>query len=152
MILLSWTDLRHRRLPNALICLVVGLYLIGAAAQHTPWANVAGHMLVGAIAFVLAAVMLRVGWIGGGDVKLAGAVFLWAGPSGGWTVFCIVSFAGLLLALLMLVLPRITHIASRSTCGGLKVFELARGVPYGVALCCGGAWAVFGPVTHFYFF
>jgi len=150
MVVLSWTDLRHRRLPNALIGLVISLYLLEAAMQHAPWADVAKHMLAGVIAFVVAAVMFRTGWMGGGDVKLAGAVFLWAGPTASWTVFCIVSFAGLILALVMLVLPRVTSIAHRSKCGGLQAFELARGVPYGVALCCGGVWAVIAPVAHLF--
>jgi len=152
MVVLSWTDLRHRRLPNALVGLVVGLYFVGAAVQHVLWADVAKHMLVGVVAFVAAAVMLRAGWMGGGDVKLAGAVFLWAGPAASWSVFCIVSCAGLILALVMLALPWVTNIARRSKCGGLQAFELARGVPYGVALCCGGIWAVIAPVAHLFYF
>jgi prepilin peptidase CpaA len=152
MVVLSWTDLRQRRLPNALVCLVIGLYSLDAAVQHAPWTDVAKHILVGVVAFAAAAMMFRAGWMGGGDVKLAGAVFLWAGPGASWIVFCIVSFAGLILALVMLALPRVTSIARRSKRGSLQAFELARGVPYGVALCCGGFWAVIAPVAHLFYF
>jgi len=152
MVALSWTDLRHRRLPNALICLVVGFYLVDAAVQHASWVDIARHTLVGGVAFVAAAGMFRAGWMGGGDVKLAGAVFLWAGPTAGWTVFCIVSFAGFIIALVMLALARLTCIARQSKCGDSHAFDLARGVPYGVALCCGGIWAVIAPVSHLFYF
>lgn len=145
---LAWWDLRDRRLPNCYIGLCIGLYFLGACAQHALFKGVALHMLTAILGFIVATAMFRFGWIGGGDVKLVGAVFLWAGPASSWIVVCIVSFAGFFLALLMLLLARVTSVTQRSKWSVLHVFEVARGVPYGVALACGGVWAVLQPITH----
>ena len=89
---------------------------------------------------------LNFGWMGGGDVKLAGAVFLWAGPQAGLVVFSVVSVAGLPIALLMIALDRFASAAVQARHRWLDAFAIKRGVPYGVALACGGAWAVWMPI------
>src|SRR5206468_1562851 len=39
-----------------------------------------GHVAAGSAVFAIAIVLYSLGWFGGGDVKLLGAVALWAGP------------------------------------------------------------------------
>ena len=143
--LLIWRDLRDRRLPNYLVGIVVCLYFVQAALHRTSLANIGSHLLICSLAFSLAAAMFRFGWMGGGDVKLAAAVFLWAGLHLGWTVYCVVSLTGLALAVLMLALDRLANTAQRAKYGVLHALAVGRGVPYGVALACGGAWAVWVP-------
>ena len=143
--LLIWLDLRDRRLPNYLVGLIVCLYFVQAALHRTSLANIGSHLLICGLAFSVAATMFRFGWMGGGDVKLAGAVFLWAGLHLGWTVYCVVSLTGLALALLMLVLDRLTNATQQAKYSVLHALAIGRGVPYGVALACGGAWAVWVP-------
>lgn len=140
---LIWLDLRDRRLPAHWVGLVAGLYFALAAVQRTPLPQIATHVLIAGLACAMTAAMFSFGWMGGGDVKLSGAVFLWAGPHATWAVLCVISLAGLPLALLMLALRRLPHASPRQTSPVLQCFEVERGVPYGVALACGGIWAIF---------
>jgi prepilin peptidase CpaA len=99
-----------------------------------------------ASAFVSSALLFRFGWIAGGDVKLAAAVFLWAGPSLAAPVFVIVSVCGLVLGLAIIAAdPLYRRIRALHW---LSCLSRARGVPYGVALALGGGAAVWAPLAH----
>src|ERR1700758_4157157 len=78
---LALNDLRFRRLPNRAVLLVAGLYLVSAPLAHTSVASFEQHVLLGAAVLVLSALLYHLHWIGGGDVKLAAAIFLWSGPA-----------------------------------------------------------------------
>ena len=43
--------------------------------------DVGWHIAIGVVTLVLAAVMFALGWIGGGDAKLAAAASLWLAPN-----------------------------------------------------------------------
>jgi prepilin peptidase CpaA len=81
----------------------------------------------------------------GGDVKLAAAVFLWAGPAFALPVLFIVSLCGLVLGLMAL---GIALSRRRSRCLHLASLQSVQmdGVPYGVPLAIGGVAAVWLPV------
>lgn len=147
LIVLTWLDMRDRRLPLPWVGLVAACYFIQAVFQHVPWADVGAHLLLACLAILGAAMLFRFGWMGGGDVKLAGAVFLWAGWHAGLTVFCVVALAGAALALAMLALDRLASQAQRTRYRVLQAFDVRRGVPYGIALACGGTWAVWAPLS-----
>jgi prepilin peptidase CpaA len=147
LLVLVWLDLRDRRLPAHWVGLVAGFYLVQALLLHMAPATIGWHILVGGLAFIVSAWMFHLGWMGGGDVKLAGAVFLWAGPQAALPVFCVVSLAGLPLVLLMLLIERGASAALQLRHRWLGAFAVARGVPYGVALACGGAWAIWAPAA-----
>ena len=142
LMLLAWTDLRHRRLPNGwvltygLLC-PVGLLLQGAAAST--WL---GHAAVAAGAFLVLLGLFAVGGMGGGDVKLGTAVFAWAGPQSLLPALFLVGLAGLLLALAGLLCDRLLRAsrlpATPITRRMVRAFSAKRGVPYGVALALGG--------------
>lgn len=142
LVLLAGFDLRRRRLPNAAVAVFAALYVVHAAMtgdDRTSWAI---HVAAGAVSLAVAALMFRLGWLGGGDVKLAGAVFLWAGPDS-WPVLVVVSSCGLLVALAMLAVAGMQRVpALAGVCTRLGWIAPARGVPYGVALALGGMAAV----------
>ena len=140
--LLAVFDLRFRRLPNAAVATFAALYFVHAAVTEVAPALWGVHVAYGAASFVVGALLFRFGWVGGGDVKLAGAVFLWAGTLS-WPVLVIASFAGLVISLVMLAVASLQRIPALA--GAHRWFHwlaLARGVPYGVALAFGGCVAV----------
>lgn len=140
--LLALFDLRRRRLPNAVVGTFAALYFVNAVWTEVGLASMGVHLAYGAAALVVGALMFRFGWLGGGDVKLAAAVFLWAGPQS-WPVLVILSVAGLVLSLVMLAVAGLQRIPV--VAGARRWFywlDPARGVPYGVALAFGGALAV----------
>lgn len=142
LVVLAVFDLRLRRLPNAAVNTFAILYFVNAAVTGAAFSSWGIHLAFGGASFVVAALMFRLGLLGGGDVKLAAAIFLWAGPES-WPVLVVVSLCGLLVSVAMLVVGgmlRIRALAGAST--WLSWLAPARGVPYGVALALGGVVAV----------
>jgi len=140
LLMLALSDLRRRRLPNAIVAAFAALYLAHAWFGAESWAGFERHLATGALTLVLSALLFRFGWLGGGDAKLFAAVFLWSGPAHASTVFFIVSLLGLLLALAQLALRRMPRAAGTNP--DLGWLAPARGVPYGVALAAGGIAAI----------
>ncbi|MFD1561880.1 prepilin peptidase [Paraburkholderia silviterrae] len=142
LVMLAGFDLHMRRLPNPVVAAFAALYFVDAAMTGGVRASLDVHVAACAASFAVAALMFRLGWLGGGDVKLAAAVFLWAGPAS-WPVLVVVSLCGLFVALAMLAVaglqrsPALTGVSR-----WLGWIAPARGVPYGVALAMGGAVAV----------
>lgn len=134
---LGWRLIDHR--------LVFSLLLLwGGHVVLSEWemAAVAAHLAVGALAFLVALVFYRFGWMGGGDVKLAVPVFLWAGPQNALAVLVLVTAAGMVLAILGLSARAFLRLPVPGWAGrALGLISTDQGVPYGVALALGGAAA-----------
>lgn len=75
----GWSDLRHRRVSNRLVLVVLlaGLVRQGATMQPTNVLLGIAGVAVG-LALLLPAFAAR--WVGGGDVKLLAALGMWMGP------------------------------------------------------------------------
>ncbi len=146
-------DLVSRRLPNSLcgVLLVVALlwqFLQGPLHIWDP-------LLAGIAVFLPLAWFWSRGWLGGGDVKLATALAVWAGLAGLPDFLLVTTLAGGAVAFGTLILPwfarrAVLVLASLSALGIRPAAGLAaglasppRGVPYGVALACGGLWIWF---------
>ena len=141
--ILALSDLRFRRLPNVWVSAFAALYLIETLLNGSTFGEFAAHAALGALSLALAAVPFRLRWLGGGDVKLGAAVFLWCGPAYAIALLVIVSVSGALLAISMLALTlAIRHRACTGLVQRTEWLSPARGVPYGVALALGGAIAV----------
>lgn len=69
----TWTDLRSRRIPNALTLPAVGAALVVAALRGSLLVSLFGALL-GAAAFLLPAFLYGKKTAGGGDIKLAAFV------------------------------------------------------------------------------
>jgi prepilin peptidase CpaA len=143
LVILALSDLRARRLPNVWVSAFAALYLLEAALNGSTLREFAAHAALGAFSLALAAVLFRLRWLGGGDVKLGAAIFFWCDPGYAIALLVIVAVFGALLGLAMLALtlalrhPACSGLARRTTW-----ISSARGVPYGVALALGGATAV----------
>lgn len=78
----AWTDTRRRRIPHWPAAVLVAAW--GVAAVVAPTALGAAALAgaaCGAGALGVGAALWASGWLGGGDVKLAGALGLWLGPA-----------------------------------------------------------------------
>jgi prepilin peptidase CpaA len=97
------TDYRRLHIPN-----IVSIVL---AAAFFPFALLAGpaipllpHMLIAGVVFVVLFVFFAMNWLGGGDVKLASAIMLWAGPTQGANFVVLFALMGGVFALMLLSL------------------------------------------------
>ncbi|MDB5465773.1 MAG: cpaA [Phenylobacterium sp.] len=138
---LAWaaaSDFSRYLIPNRVCALVAAGYaLAGFGLPLGPW--VAG-LAVGVLVLGVGAALFARGWVGGGDVKLAAAVTLWAGPAQ-FSDFALVTsivgaaLAGLMLSPLRRLMPRPAW-ADGATAG------LGQPMPFGVPIAAGGAWVL----------
>ena len=139
MALSASLDLLTMTIPNK-ICLALAIgYPVAALALGTPAPVILVHLSCGAAILALAFGLFVMGWIGGGDAKLAAATALWLGwglvLDYGLTAAILggVLTAALLFArslTLPLFLERHEWIA--------RLHDRKTGVPYGIALAAAG--------------
>lgn len=73
------TDYDRMKIPNWISLALCGLFVVYVPFMGS-WSNVGWHLAVGLGVFSVAVLTYAIGLFGGGDVKLLGAVALWAGP------------------------------------------------------------------------
>ncbi|EPY01133.1 peptidase A24A prepilin type IV [Magnetospirillum fulvum MGU-K5] len=143
-------DLTLRQIDNAIVVIVAvawgGTVAFGSGSGDV-WDGVVPHLAVAAAAFAVMLCLYIFGGIGGGDVKLAAVVFLWAGPDLAVPTLTLVALTGFVLALAMLCLRPLRAHADRggALASVLVMLDERRGVPYGVALALGGIAAIVSP-------
>ena len=124
-------DLRTRTIPNSLVAAIALFALPFWWATGLPlWPDAALQVGVALLVFALFATAFAMGAMGGGDVKLLGAIALWLPWPAVLTLLVIMSLAGGALTAAMLIRKRL----ARS--------EGAVEVPYGVAIAFGGLWLI----------
>jgi prepilin peptidase CpaA len=135
------SDITSRLIPNAI---PLALAAIGLAIRIADGGLLAG-LAASSIVFAAAALCWRAGWLGGGDVKLLGAVALLVPPEDVVDLITTIAIAGSLLAALFL-LARGRMKVPRARAGGvlsritrIERWRLRRGgpLPYAVAIACG---------------
>lgn len=146
----GWTDIVSRLIPNS-IC--IGIALVGAAAQ-----TLAGPMALleaiaaGSLILLILWPLFAFGIMGGGDVKLLTALAIAIGLSfhGIIALFAITALAGGVLVLIHAIarhMPRPHRYPGASLLRRVYTIERWRilrraPLPYGVAIACGGIWAL----------
>lgn len=131
------SDFFRYLIPNRACILIVGAYLLALPAL--PLSAWLGGLGVGIAALALGTILFARGWVGGGDVKLAAALSLWAGPALLSGFAFVTSLAGAALAVAMLsplrrLMPRP---AGETLAEGLR-----QPMPFGVPLAAGGGWVL----------
>jgi prepilin peptidase CpaA len=132
-------DIIAYRIPNK-ICLAIALlapaywYVEARMGTMDPKANAVYHLMIAGCVFVFFFINFALGWMGGGDVKLLGAIALWTPLPDlfQWLVF--MSIAGALMAALFWYMRKIRKQRRR--------FYHLR---YGVAIALGGVAFVSQP-------
>ena len=109
---------------NLTVALLAPLYWLSIALA--PWPGVAIQLAAGATVFMILAGAFYAGMMGGGDVKLAAALALWFSPASTIKFLVLMSLAGGVLTLLVLVWHRAKRREGRPE------------IPYGVAIAFGG--------------
>ena len=92
------------------------------------WPDAAIRLGIGLLVFILFAGAFYINAMGGGDVKLAGALALWFTPFETLKLIVIMSLVGGLLTLIVVGMHRARDKEGRPE------------VPYGVAIAAGGMW------------
>ena len=121
---------------NATVALLAPLYWWSVGLPF--WPDAAIQIGVAVAVFGALAIAFYIGMMGGGDVKLAAALALWFTPGSTVRFLVIMSLAGGLLTLVVLIRHRFKH---RSTTSENSQKEVEKPeVPYGVAIAIGALW------------
>lgn len=131
LLVASWGDLRARTIPNGLN-LAIALLAIPFwwASGLALWPDIALQLAVAILVFAIFAGAFAIGAMGGGDVKLIGALALWLPWQAVLGLLVIMSLAGGALTIAMLIRKRL----ARS--------EAPLEIPYGVAIAFAGLWLI----------
>lgn len=127
----AYTDIVRREIEdwlNAGIALAAPLFWWATGLQL--WPDMALQMALGAGVFVFFALMFAIGMMGGGDVKLLGAIALWF-P---WQVMVKVAILMSLIGAVLTVMVVVTHKLRRK--------QGQPEVPYGVAIAIAALWPI----------
>lgn len=131
------SDLFTMTIPNRVSLLLIAGFAILAPFIGLTLTDIGLHLLMGAMVLVLCFGCFAMGWMGGGDAKIATAVGLWFGFSPAmleFAVFAAVYGAVLTLAIVYFrgvsYLPPILH----NQRWVLQLHDTSRGIPYGVTL------------------
>ncbi len=103
MLAVMVSDIRTLRIPDKLNLLIVAAFVPFAALQGLAWEVLLAHIGIGLFVFICFLAVAMLGPLGGGDVKLGGAVGLWIGSSAGlvhWLIATGIIYVGLLLVAL----------------------------------------------------
>ena len=132
MLLVAATgDLRARIIPNWLNAAIALLAIPFWWLSGLPlWPEVVAQIAIAAGVFAVFALAFRIGAMGGGDVKMVAALALWLPPLAVLKLLVIMSLAGGVLTVAMLVRHRLAKAGGRLE------------IPYGVAIAFGGFWLI----------
>lgn len=124
-------DMRARRIPNWLnIAIALTAIPFWWLSGLEPWPDMALQIGIAAAVFLAFALAFAMGAMGGGDVKLVAALALWLPPLAVVKLLIVMSIAGGVLTLVMLVRHRIGKAKGRLQ------------IPYGVAIAFAGLWLI----------
>ena len=131
LIVAATGDLRTRTIPNWLnAAIAAGAIPFWLTSGFSIWPDMALHVAVAAFVFVLFAIAFYVGAMGGGDVKMVAALSLWLPLGAVVKLLVIMSIAGGVLTIAMIVRERMAKSGKRLE------------IPYGVAIAFGGFWLI----------
>ena len=135
MIYAGLMDLATLKIRNTLV-LAIGLaWLILAPLSGFSLSELGSSALVAAAVFVITFTMFVLGWIGGGDAKLAAVTALWFQPSEALLYFIYTSLLGGLLTLVLLQLrARMLPVAFYRVPWIAQLHDPKTGLPYGAAM------------------
>ncbi len=124
-------DLRTRTIPNWLNgAIALGAIPFWFLSGISFWPEAAIQIAVAAAVFGLFAVAFHFGAMGGGDVKMVAAVSLWLPAGAVLKLLVIMSLAGGVLTIAMMIRQRLAKSGNQLE------------IPYGVAIAFGGFWLI----------
>ena len=124
-------DLKSRTIPNGLnVAIALLAFPFWWSVGLSLWPDVALQVAVAALVFGVFAIAFSLGAMGGGDVKMVGAVALWLPAPAVLALLVIMSLAGGALTLAMVIRQRMAGKSGQPE------------IPYGVAIAFSGLWLI----------
>lgn len=139
MALAASSDLLTMRISNKLVLLLVAVFCIVALAVDLPLQQFAMHVLCAMLVLVAGFTFFALGWMGGGDAKLAAATTLWLGFGLALPYLVYTALLGGALTILILALRRLPLMPIIARFRWIeRLHDRKTGIPYGVAMALAG--------------
>lgn len=139
MAIAASSDLLTMKISNRLVLLLVAAFCILALAVNLPLQQFALHFACAALVLVAGFALFAMGWVGGGDAKLAAATTLWLGFGLTLPYLIYAALAGGVLTLALLMLRQVPIGPRLAGIGWIaRLHDHRTGVPYGIALAVAG--------------
>jgi prepilin peptidase CpaA len=138
MALAASSDLFTMTISNRISILLVVGFVVMAAAIRLPLNDVALHLSCGLAILVMTFTLFCLGWVGGGDAKLAAATALWLGWSQILDYGLVASILGGVLTLSLLAARHVPLPSWAHASWVLRLHDVKSGIPYGIALAAAG--------------
>ena len=139
MIYSAFSDLLTMTIPNQISLILLAGFPLLALAAGVPLENIGWHLSCGIGILSITFTLFTLGWIGGGDAKLAAATALWLGWDHMLDYGLISSVLGGALTLAMLQMRKVALPEKlRAQAWIERLHNGANGVPYGIALAAAG--------------
>lgn len=139
MALAASSDLLTMRISNKLVLLLVAVFCIVALAVDLPLQQFAMHVLCAMLVLVAGFTFFALGWMGGGDAKLAAATTLWLGFGLALPYLVYTALLGGALTILILALRRLPLMPVIARFRWIeRLHDRKTGIPYGVAMALAG--------------
>jgi prepilin peptidase CpaA len=132
------SDLFTMTISNRVSLALAAGFVILAVASGMGWSDILSHIGAGAIVLAVAFGCFAMGWVGGGDAKVAATAALWFGFAHLMNYLLYASIFGGALTLLLLQFrqwPLPYAFAGQAWL--LKLHAKETGIPYGIALAIG---------------
>lgn len=133
------SDLLTMRISNRVVLLLVAIFCAVAVGIDMPLEEFGMHVACATIVLAVAFVLFALGWIGGGDAKLAAATTFWLGFGVTLPYLLDASIIGGLMTLLILMVRRWPLPLFLTRIDWVQRLHHPRtGIPYGIALAIAG--------------
>lgn len=133
------SDLFTMTISNVISIVLVLSFVIMAELAGMEWSTLAMHLAAGLAALLVTFIFFALGWVGGGDAKLAAATAVWLGWDNLVNYGLQASVLGACLTLGILFWRKIElpeRLAAREWI--VRLHRQGNGVPYGIALALAG--------------
>jgi prepilin peptidase CpaA len=142
LLLAAWQDWRTLHIADGISLAIIAIFVVWAATGSVSGTfsllDLALALACSAGMFGVAALAFAAGALGGGDVKLATVVALFAGPALILDFITVTAVVGGVLGLAILAGAPIGPVATAG--GGTVRARLRHSLPYGPAIAAGGLW------------
>jgi prepilin peptidase CpaA len=129
------SDLLTMTISNKLTVGLIACFVVLAPFTGMGWYAFAMHLVAAAVVLALMFFCFTMGWVGGGDAKLAAVIALWVGLSGTLEFALLASLLGGLLTVLLMAFRRsVVPVFIIRQPWVQRLHDSGRGVPYGIAL------------------
>jgi len=131
LIFAAFSDIRERKIANWLnIGIAAGAPVFWIASGMAFWPDIVIQLGLAFVVFWAFAALFALGALGGGDVKLLGALALWLTPMAFLDLLLVMAFVGGAIAVWFVIRRVVLKPKTQGT------------LPYGVAITAGALWVL----------